>query len=142
MSEHSWTKRLRTFLYAGWRRRTDGTSRKVWYRTEIPVGETFRRPYEPSSIDRDIFDELWTEISDSLDIPPELLRPEDGFYADLVAARWLPITIENLEDAMHARQDSLGQGEQEMSITTVDDYVRVFATKMRDHREGGPRTRR
>ena len=142
MSEHSWMKRLRTSLYAARRRRSDGTNRKVWYRTEIPVSETFRRHYERSGIDRDVFDELWTEISDSLNIPPELLRPEDGFYADLVATRWLPITIENLEDAMHARQDSLGQGEQEMSITTVDDYVRVFAAMMRDHREGGLRTRR
>lgn len=89
--------------------------------------ETF---FADSGLPEEIVVELRDEIGCSVEIPPELLRPQDGFRVEL--ADDLTWGIDGGEAelmfAAERRQEKWGVRVDLAKIQTVEDYIRTFGS--------------
>jgi hypothetical protein len=78
------------------------------------------------------FVELWLEIASSVEVPPELIRPEDRFDGELGPVKGFEVASEmdNLDDALIRRCQECQLNPRDIKIETVDDYIRLFGKQI------------
>lgn len=113
-------------LYLASRKRVSLRAERLKGRTPLSL-ENICREYYPQ-YNADEVATLWSEIARDVGVKPELLRPSDRFDQDLGPVPGFPIAgeFENLEENFSRRCKAVGLNPREVSVETVDEYVKMF----------------
>ena len=131
---------LRTFLeWVGkprWNRRKIARLANRQPMTSTEFYETF---FADSGLPQEIVVELRDEIGCSVEVPSELLRPQDRFLVELVDDLTWGIDggLAELTFAAQRRQKRLGVRVDDAKIQTVGGYIRTFGSL--ESRQGDPK---
>lgn len=98
-------------------------------RTPMSVPE-FQSSFYPD-VPLEILMDLLLDISSSLDIPLEYIRPSDRIIEDLGPVAGLPVDGEMDDFCYHVerRCQMTGKDVRQVNVRTVDDYIREFAQR-------------
>jgi hypothetical protein len=97
--------------------------RALAQRASMSVDEIYRTWYQRRQIDKTVFEELWTEVAQSLGESPNLLRPHDRFGKDVGRAGITTDELDELHERAIRRLDNLGVQRDLSKVETVDEYI-------------------
>lgn len=98
-------------------------------RKDLSLAEIYDHYFVQTEVSKEKFDELWSEVAGTLELPPGKLRPTDSFAEELYPAKGYEYddqvyTLGHIAQR-HARQMNIEQAEVD-KIKTIFDYVVVF----------------
>jgi len=106
-------------------------------RQELSLSEIYNQYFSTADISRDVFEELWKELSSWLEINPSLLRPDDAFNKDLAPEKgneWdHPVGL--MPDMIQTKFKKAGLTLPDLSqVHTVRDYILLVAKAVNGNR--------
>jgi hypothetical protein len=109
---------------------------EVRSRSELDMGQLFALHYQTSGILFGEFVEVWREVATAFQISPGLIRPADRFGVELPYWRRFGMTDEDVDLSFAlTRRHGSGSPEEGMpTVRTVDDYVRLAASRRTEGR--------
>ncbi len=109
----------------------------------MSADEFYEKYYSKSGIPKPLVLELLQEIANAVEIPSQLLRPQDGFLielADLRGEERMDGGLAELTFAAQRRLKQAGANVDLSAIRTVDDYIHTMGSLLRAPSEHGSAT--
>lgn len=110
------------------RKHRRGTLQALSRRESLTDVEIYRQFYAGGNFDEAAVRSAWNEIAETLRVPTDKLRPTDKFGADIGASFIRSEELDTLGELAAQRAARQGKEVDIAALSTVDDYVKAFAT--------------
>jgi hypothetical protein len=101
--------------------------KKLMLRESLNIDEIYSLYYAGSGFEKSIVIKAWMQISNTLRIPADKIRPTDRFGKDIGVYFFLSDDLDALSQETQKQMIDLGKNFSLKEIKTVDNYVRMFA---------------